>query len=265
MFYIIGEKSGISEEHIEWYKYFKGEEKTYQEWCRIFKGNLKIHAARDASMHTLGNYKARNAVISILTKNDLLNVYFKDGLEKIIQIIQDDKKILNDFKILYEKMTNQLIPSDVDVIDFFKEKFELSIPIIKGFKQLGTGDKDLVGKKVNRGDSENILDSMNLSDVKKKENGEYKYNERVKFPGVTSTSIGDDPAQNQYAKNSAVVWILTIGEKHHGFDFKKYVGEGYGSESEITFPMGVEVDIHLINIGKQENLKAKYVIQGTIY
>lgn len=92
--------------------------------------------------------------------------------------------------------------------------------------------------------------------------GKNDYNKEVKFLGVTSTNIGDNYLENQYARNSTVVWILTIGEKHHGFNFKEIANEGYGSENEITFPMGVSANITSVEVCKE---KVRYIIRGTIY
>ena len=260
MLYEIKEKSDISEEHLEWYEYFKGQKKTYKEWCQIFKGDLKIYAARDASKHTVGNYKSRNAVISILTKYGLLEECLKDDWK--IQSVQNSARVLEDFKKTYEIMTNSPISTDVNIVDLFEDYLEQSIPIIKGFKQLGAGDDKLVNTIVNRGDSESILDSMGLSSIKNMKEGKNDYNKEVKFLGVTSTNIGDNYLENQYARNSTVVWILTIGEKHHGFNFKEIANEGYGSENEITFPMGVSANITSVEVCKE---KVRYIIRGTIY
>lgn len=276
MWYDIVDYDTISVNHLEWYKYFQKEIKTYKEWCQIFDGKIKslqTYAAADASKHTTGNYKARNAVISTLTKYELIDACLEEGWD--IDNYRYKDNALKYFKDTYNIMTYSTV-DDSESIYCFRDYFEQALPIIKGFKQLGYGDPKLIGIKVNRGDSANILDSMDLSKgLNALTDGEsYPYVREVKFRGVISTTKGDNPSQNSYARHAAVIWILKIGENHHGFDFHELIKEGYPSEGEITFPMGVRVKIEKVVIHRQEkyaNLqpegceKAKYTIYGEIF
>jgi len=237
------------------------------------KRKLKIKAAKDASQHTTGNYKARNALISILTKYDLLDNSL-DPHWSIYKVPEKDK-ILLEFKKLYFIITKLSLCED-EVEDRFQDLLEQSLPIIKGFKDLGQGESELEGIPVNRGDSEGILISMGLNEkADKLQDGiQTSVSWEAKFPGATSTAKGHEFSKNQYAKNSTVIWMLTIGKSHHGFDFKQLVGEGFGAEEEITFPMGVKVKIDSIKTTRDEKYaterptgctNVKYLITGEIY
>jgi hypothetical protein len=272
MWYDIVVDKVVDENHLEWYKYFKGEKKSYKEWCRIFDGtkSLKTHAATNASVHTSGNYKARNAVIATLTKHNLLDACLEDGWD--INKYRDKEQVLKYFKETYDIKCGFM---DNEPVDCFQNYFEQSLPIIKGFKQLGTGEAKLVGIRINRGDSEETLVSMGLLEIiKKMPNGKTTpLTQKVKFLGVVSTAKGD-PGENIYAHKATVIWILEIGPNHHGFDFRELIQEGYVSEKEITFPPGVCVEIESVTTHNTDEFNqlrparcenAKYTIHGKIF
>ncbi|WP_435264002.1 hypothetical protein [Tenacibaculum sp. nBUS_03] len=230
-------------------------------------------AARAASLHTVGNYKARNSVITTLTKYDLIEKCTANSWN--IYSLPNHKEILSDFKITYDAITKKTLLTD-ELENTWDNYFDQALPIIKGFQVLGLGNKKLVGSTVNRGDSEGVVKAMGLQeDLNKLNDGTTTpVNWTTKFLGVASTNQGDEAGKNQYAVNAAIIWILKIGENHHGFDFMEIVGEGYQGEAEITFPMGVKVKItsvktHISDL--QATLrpngckKAKYTIYGEIF
>lgn len=233
----------------------------------------KKEAARAASVHTVGNYKARNAVISTLTKYNLIEKCTDKGWN--IYSLPNYKDILSDFKVTYEAITRLSLLLD-ELEDSWENYLEQSLPIIQGFQDLGFGDKKLEGLSVNRGDSEGVIKAMGLyEDLNKLNDGTTTtVNWNAKFLGIASTNKGDKANENQYAVKNDVIWMLKIGQNHHGFDFMEIVGEGYKGEDEITFPMGVKVKITSVKIHKSDAYaalrpngckKAKYTIYGEIF
>ena len=67
-------------------------------------------AARAASLHTVGNYKARNSVIATLVKYDLIEKCSANGWN--FYSLPNHKEILSDFKITYEAITKRTLFSD---------------------------------------------------------------------------------------------------------------------------------------------------------
>jgi hypothetical protein len=237
-----------TKEWLAFYRTYEGQEKSYAEWHRLFNGSNQgkkayLEAARGAAYHTTGNYKSRNAVISTLTKYDLLEACLADGWH----IGSGNKQtVLESFRKTYAAMGASSSNYDADDIEAsFYNILDVSKPIIRGFKTLGEGDKEIEGQQVNRGDSVGVLEAMGLMGTLSglKDGETHQQSLSGKFLGATSTAKGNDPGRNQYAKNATVVWILTIGSNHHGFDLKKISGEGYDGEAEITFPAGSEYNI----------------------
>ena len=76
------------------------------------------------------------------------------------------------------------------------------------------------------------------------------------------------------AVRASVVWILTVAEVNHAFDFMEIVGEGYAGEEELTFPMGTKVSITKVVTHRDAAhagmrpagcSAARYTIDGTIH
>ena len=267
-----------TEEWLAFYKYYEGQSKSYEDWNTLFKPSkpekkVDVNAARDAALHTVGAYQARNAVIATLTKYNLLETC--TAKDWSAYRLPNYKDILSNFKENYFNIVKKSLLSDV-VEEQWNNYFDQALPIIKGFQKLGTGDEKLEGTFVNRGDSEGILKAMGLfDDLNELTDGTTtSFTSETKFIGVTSTAKGNKPGNNQYATKSTVVWILKIAKEHHGFDFMELVGEGYVGETEITFPMGVMVKVNsVITHRKEEHAalrpsgcgKAKYTIYGDIF
>jgi hypothetical protein len=276
-FQIVNEEKA-TKEWLAFYKYYEGQNKSYEEWNTLFKGStpekkVDVKDARAAATHTVGNYKARNAVISTLTKYDLLATCTAKNWS--VYSLTNYNDIFSDFKKNYVIITNLTLFDD-DVENQWINHFEAALPIIKGFQNLGAGDEEHAGSIVNRGDSEGVLKAMGLyDDLNKLTDGTTtSVTWETKFVGVTSTAKGEDPSMNQYAKSGAVVWILTIAKEHHGFDFQELIGEGYVGEKEITFPMGVKVKVNSVKTHRTEThatlrpsgcKNAKYTIYGEIF
>jgi len=276
-FQIVDEEKA-TKEWLAFYKYYEGHNKSYEEWNTLFKGStpekkVDVNAARDAAKHTVGDYKARNAVISTLTKYNLLETCTDKGWNA--NKLSNYKDILSDFRKNYEIITKLRLMDD-EVEDSWINYFDSAKTIIKGFQKLGTGDEEYEGSIVNRGDSEGVLKAMGLYDplYALVDGTTTSVNWETKFVGVTSTAKGEDPSMNQYAKNGAVVWILTIAKEHHGFDFQELIGEGYVGEKEITFPMGVMVKVNSVKTHRTKShatlqpsgcTNAKYTIYGEIF
>jgi hypothetical protein len=276
-FQIVDEEKA-TKEWLAFYKYYEGHNKSYEEWNTLFKGStpekkVDVKDARAAATHTVGFYKGRNAVISTLTKYDLLASCTAKNWS--VYSLTNYKDIFADFKKNYEIITGYSLFDD-DLENQWINLFEAALPIIKGFQNLGAGDEEHAGSIVNRGDSEGVLKAMGLyDDLNKLTDGTTtSVNWETKFVGVTSTAKGEDPSMNQYAKLGAVVWILTIAKEHHGFDFQELIGEGYVGEKEITFPMGVKVKVNSVKTHRTETHatlrpsgcnKAKYTIYGEIF
>ena len=230
-------------------------------------------AASDAARHTTGNYRQRNAAIATLTKFDLLEACTEAGWT--IYQLSNTAAVVADFKATYDAMGAGTLMAD-EVEDRFVDLIDQSMSIIAGFQTLGQGDPALAGGLVNRGDSEGMLIGMGVAQAfaDLEDGTETAMSLQAKFPGATSTAKGGNPASNQYAVRASVVWILTVAEVNHAFDFMEIVGEGYAGEEELTFPMGTKVSITKVVTHRDAAhagmrpagcSAAKYTIYGTIH
>ena len=224
----------------QWYKYYENTKRTYIDWYKVLRGHRYLN---DAASHTTGNYKLVNAAVSYLTKCRRLN-----------QTPQRD-----DFLTLYCTISNRFV-LEGEKDDIWESAKSAAENRIKAFESIGEGPQDLVGKIVNRGDSINILEALGISEIKEFNTGKTIYDKKITFYGITSTALGNDYKKNPFAEKAKVVWLLEIGQGHHGFDFKRLVNTGYAAEDEITFSMNTEVHISHVVINDQ-----RYFIHGKIF
>ena len=233
--------------------------------ARLLEIRKSAVAAVSEEYTTTGYYPINSAYNAL--KNAGIDL---DNVSNLRQILEGNSKIVDDWQSIlksrYDRAYDTASISEKDLWNKFIEYAEKA-QLLKKDWDLIPANINFKLKKVIRGDTLSIVDSLPVNFKNLKPGTNSLSETTFTWPAIMSTTYGS-AAQNNFVGSKQIVWDINLPDAHRGKSLR-----GYASEKEITFPEGTSLRIDSITLreGDFKNFESEifgnsstYIIKATM-